>query len=183
MTLENQIEALAELGVVMNEGVTIDDLLYSWVRSDYESSPYDMILFMYGVEIEREPWGRFVSDCAWNLDMECVDGSGSYVEIVRNLARISGQGASVTNIADEVDFDEGTAWVSYEVDGVAMKHVASVNDDWADPDVVVRIMQDLERGGRKFYAKDNGQSSIWYFLTKDQVRGLNALSGGALGGG
>jgi hypothetical protein len=180
MTLEKQIETLANLGLAMNDGVTIEDLLYSWDRADYENKPYDTILFMYGTEIERAPWGRFVSDCAWNLDMECIEGPGSYVEIVRNLARISGQAQAVTNISDDVDNEAGKAWVSYEIDGASRKHVAEVNDDWADPNVVMLIMQDLEKAGHKFYAKDNGQASIWYYLTPYQARELSKLSNGGL---
>ncbi|WP_279239794.1 hypothetical protein [Scytonema sp. UIC 10036] len=38
MTLEQQLEKLAELGLTLNEGVTIDDLLYSFDREDYEKN-------------------------------------------------------------------------------------------------------------------------------------------------
>jgi len=39
MTLEQQLATLAELGFKLNEGVTVDDLLYSWGREEYEKNP------------------------------------------------------------------------------------------------------------------------------------------------
>ncbi len=72
MTLEQQIATLAELGLHLNEGRTIDDLLDSLPRKDYEAQPFDLILFTYGIEVEREPWGRFFSSQVWNFDTECI---------------------------------------------------------------------------------------------------------------
>ncbi len=77
MTLEDQIETLASLGITLNEGITIDDLLYSFDRVEYENEPYDLILFMLGIKVEREPWGRSFCSHAWNLDMECIAGNGT----------------------------------------------------------------------------------------------------------
>lgn len=37
MKLEQQLEKLAELGLPLNDGVTVDDLLYSFDREDYEN--------------------------------------------------------------------------------------------------------------------------------------------------
>ncbi|EOV0071993.1 hypothetical protein ACOIWC_004284, partial [Vibrio vulnificus] len=70
MKLEEQIEKLSDIGLLLNEGVTINDLLLSYSREEYESNPFDLILFVYGIEIEEEPWGRFVCDQAWNFDVE-----------------------------------------------------------------------------------------------------------------
>lgn len=179
MNLEDQITALAALGLTLNPGVTTDDLLYSWPRAEYERAPFDLILFMLGVDIEREPWGRRVSECAWNLDMECIGGPGSYTRIVQGLAVVAGATARVTDIADHVDFESEQAWVRYTIDGTHRTHEAAVHGDWADPKVVTLIMQDLERPGRTFYGVDNGQSSIWFYLDAQTAEKLNALTGDA----
>ena len=57
MTLEEQIKELSALGLNLNDGVTVDDLLYSFDRNEYESEPFELILFVLGIEVERAPWG------------------------------------------------------------------------------------------------------------------------------
>ena len=53
MTLEQQLEKLAEFGIKLDEGITIDDLLYSFNRQDYEKQPFDLLLFVLGIEVEQ----------------------------------------------------------------------------------------------------------------------------------
>ena len=180
MTLEEQLFALYELGLKLNDGVTVDDLLYSFDREDYENEPFDLILFVLGIQVEREPWGRWVSSCAWNFDMECIVETGDYVRIVQRLADIAGQSSRITNIEDYVDLDSVKAWLKYSVDGQPRNYAVTVNNDWADPETVARIMSDIERGGCRFYAKNNGQASIWYYLDSGTAMKLNALAGNAL---
>jgi hypothetical protein len=62
MKLETQIAKLADLGLPLNPGITVDDFLISWSRQDYEKKPFDTILFTYGMEVEQKPWGRFFCD-------------------------------------------------------------------------------------------------------------------------
>ncbi|MCP3895875.1 MAG: hypothetical protein GY706_14790 [Bacteroides sp.] len=180
MSLEAQIQALSDLGLKLNEGVTIDDLLYSWDRREYESEPFDTILFMFGSEVEREPWGRNVCDRAWNFDVECVEGNGAYVTIVKRLALVAGAADSITDVKDAVSFETGEAWLSYKFNGEPRKYGIKIDNDWADPEVVMAIMKDLERPGYRFYAKDNGQASIWFFLDDATAKKLNELSENAL---
>ena len=69
MKLENQIEELAALGLILNEGIKIEDLLISWTKEEYEQTPFDLILSIYGEEVEERPLGRYFCDQAWQLDM------------------------------------------------------------------------------------------------------------------
>ena len=41
-------------------------------------------------------------------------------------------------------------------------------------------MRDIERDGKRFYGKDNGQASIWFYLDQTAADKLNALTGNAL---
>ena len=180
MKLEQQLESLAALGFELNEGVTIDDILYSFGEDEFENEPFDLILFVLGIEIEREPWGRPFCSRAWNFDMECIYGSGDYVRIVQRLFEVANQSDLITDIEDHVDMDSGKAWLKYKVDGEPREYAVKVNDDWADPDTIAKIMSDIERDGRRFYAKDNGQASVWYYLDSETAMELNRLSGNAL---
>ncbi len=180
MTLEQQLESLAEIGLTLNNDVSIDDLLYSFDRKDYENKPFDLILFVLGIEVEREPWGRAVCSRAWNLDMECISGTGDYVAIVKRLCEVANVSNAITDIEDSVNLETGEAWLKYVVDGQPRHFEVTVDNDWVDPETLARIMSDIERDGCRFYGKDNGQATIWYYLDAGTAEKLNALSNNAL---
>jgi len=181
MKLEAQIEKLSEIGLVLNEGVSIDDLLISFSRDDYESAPFDLILFVYGIEIEKEPWGRFICDKAWNFDFEAIEDNGSYVNIVDQFHRISGKSKCIERLTDFVDVEGAHAELHYEIDGVVRTFEPFVDNDWADANVVTAIMNDLREPGYDFYPKDNGQASIWFYLSEQQALELNKLANNVFG--
>ena len=70
--LEVQLAKLAALGFKLEDGITVDDILYSFDRKDYEKEPYDLILSVLGSEVEREPWDRWICSRVWNFDTECI---------------------------------------------------------------------------------------------------------------
>lgn len=57
MKLETQISRLAELGLPLATGRTVDDLLHSLPRDVFERRPYEVLLSVLGAEVEEEPWG------------------------------------------------------------------------------------------------------------------------------
>ena len=65
MQLEKQIQMLGGFGFALEPGVAVEDLLYSFDREGYEAEPFDLIFFIMGVEIEREPWGRRFCKRIW----------------------------------------------------------------------------------------------------------------------
>ena len=180
MTLEEQLDKLATLGITLNDGVTIDDLIYSFDRESFESEPFDLILFALGTEVEREPWGRAVCSRAWNFDTECISQTGDYVEIVERLCVVAGQPGLISNATDLVDLDTGSAWLKYTIDGKERDRSIDVNDDWADTLTLSYVMSDIERDGKRFYAKDNGQAMILYYLNAESAAEINRLSNDAL---
>lgn len=176
MKLEDQINTLSEIGLSLNQGVTVDDLLVPYSREEYERAPFDLILYVYGIEIEEEPWGRFYCDRAWNFDVEAIEDDGSYVEIFENFHRLTGNAKRVEGLQDRVDVEEGNAELRYEIDGKKRTFQPVVDNDWADPEVVDTVMADLREPGYDFYAKDNGQASIWFYLAEEQAKALNDLA-------
>lgn len=180
MTLEQQLAKLAEMGLKLEEGITIDDLLHSFKRQAFETKPFDLILFVLGIEVEREPWGRCVCSRVWNFDTECITSTGNYVRIVKRLGQVAGQPNLLKNVEDFVDLDAGDAWLKYQVDGKQRHWKVEVNDDWADTMTVSYVMDDLQRDGRRFYFKDNGQAMILFYLDADTAAELNRLSNDAL---
>lgn len=172
VSLESQLATLADVGLKLDDGITVDDLLYSFGRDEYEQIPFDLILFAFGIEVEREPWGRAFCSRVWNFDTECINDTGDYAEILTRISRVA-DAEFITNIEDFVDIENNIAWVSYEIDGKSRKLNAVVNDDWADFSIVSTIMREIERGGRKFFSKDNGQAMILFYLTPADAITIN----------
>jgi hypothetical protein len=180
MKLEQQLAKLAELGLVLNDGVTIDDLLYSYTRAEYEEEPFDVIFFMLGSEVERDPWGRSICSQVWNFDTECISQTGDYVEIVKRLCGIVNIPNLITNLEDFVDINSGVAWLKYTIDGINRNWAVEVNSDWADTLTVSYVMDDIERDGFRFYAQDNGQSMILFYLNANIADAINQLTDNTL---
>ncbi|MEM1084157.1 MAG: hypothetical protein AAGI48_08535 [Verrucomicrobiota bacterium] len=181
MKLETQIDKLAELGLPLNEGITVDDFLTSWSRSEYEDQPFDTILFTYGIEVEEEPWGRFFCDRVWNFDAECIYGDGDYSAIVQAFHRISGKKRSLEDLSDEVDPESGKATLRFTLDGQPCEFLPRIDNDWVDPHVAEAIMQSMRSEGHDFYGKDNGQATVWFYMTPQNAILLNELAGNVFG--
>ena len=111
------LATLADLGLALEPGVTIDDLLYSFDREAYEKRPFDLVLFTLGVEVEREPWGRPFCRRVWNFDTECITGDGAYVSIAKRLCEVAGRPDAFSDLQDHVDINASEAWIAYTVDG------------------------------------------------------------------
>jgi hypothetical protein len=180
MKLEQQLQRLAELGLPLNDGITVDDLLYSFSREEFEKIPFGLTLFLLGVEVEREHWDRRFCSRVWVLDTECITSTGSYVSIVRHLCELAGDAEYLTNVSDHVDIEGGTARLEYKIGDVERKWTVEVNDDWVDRMTLAYIIDDIERDGKRFYFKDNGQAMVLFFLDAAVAAELNRLSNGAL---
>ncbi|MFI6638239.1 hypothetical protein [Streptomyces sp. NPDC050504] len=177
MNLEAQLAGLADLGLPLAAGRTVDELLYSWPRESYEDKPFDVLLYVLGCEVEAEPWGRRFCDRAWHFDTECVRGAGSYVAIVGQLCRTAGRQDALTDVRDHVDLGAEEAWIEYRAGGRERRWDIEVRDDWADLMTVGYVMDDLEGDGHRFYARRNGQAMTLYFLTEAEADRLNGLVG------
>ncbi len=180
MTLEQQLAKLAEIGLKLDDGISIDDILHSFDRNAYEERPFDLVLFVLGIEVERAPWGRPVCSRVWNFDTECINSTGDYVRIVKRLCQVAGRPECLEDVKDFVDIDVGEAWLKYKVDGVQRNWPVEVNDDWADALTLNYVMDDIERDGYRFYFKDNGQAMVLFYLDSNAAAALNRLSGNAL---
>lgn len=176
--LETQIDALKRGGLTLAPGRTIEELLTSWPREDYESDPYNLILFMYGSDVEAEPWGRAFCERGWNFDMECLVQKGDYVSAFENILRITGQPQIATGLSDNFDIAAKTCEIRYSLNGQPKVLKARIDNDWADPQAVAAFLRDIETAisdGRHFWAADNGQASILFFLTDAEAAKVNEL--------
>lgn len=180
LKLEAQLDKLAELGLVLNSGITIDDLLYSLDRSELEQEPFERLLFLFGSEVEREPWGRRICDRVWNFDTECIVATGDYVNIVQNLCLLTGKPDYLTDVVDYINVDStnmaaSECWLEYTLGDRQQRWSIEANDDWADMMTITYVMEDLQHDGKQFYSKDNGQAMILFYLDRATADRLSDL--------
>jgi hypothetical protein len=180
MTLEQQLQRLADLGLVLNDGIVVDDLLYSFGRDAFEKRPFNLVLFVLGTEVERAPWGRPFCSRVWDFDTECIATTGGYVRIVNRLCQVAGEPDRLSSVSDFVDIRSGKAWLTYRIDGAERNRPVVVNDDWADSSTIAHVMDDIQRDGRRFYFKDNGQAMVLFYLDPGSAAELNEVSNNAL---
>lgn len=180
VSLEQQVDTLAGFGLPLNDGATIDDLLVEAGREEYECSPYDLIFYVYGSEFEHRSRGwQPICERVWDFDLEYIDDDGSYVEIVNNYCRVAGMPDLVSDVRDSVDIENGVAWLAYTIDGEERRYDIRVDDDWADPATVDKILKDIERNGKRFYSIDNGQGAIWFYFDDQTAAAIKRLGGKA----
>ncbi|WP_295613999.1 hypothetical protein [Chamaesiphon sp. GL140_3_metabinner_50] len=180
MKLEAQLDELAKLGLVLNSGITIEDLLYSLDRSELEQEPFEQLLFLFGSEVEREPWGRRICDRVWNFDTECIVSTGDYVNIVKNLCLLTGKPDYLTDVVDYINVDStnmtaSECWLEYTLGDRQQRWSIEANDDWADMMTITYVMEDLQHDGKQFYSKDNGQAMILFYLDRATADRLGDL--------
>ena len=177
ISLEIQLESLSNLGISLEPGITIDDLLNSFAREEYENKPYDLVLGMLGSDVESEPWHRPFSSNIWDCDFERIYQSGDYVEIVEKLSKLAELSDSVTELKDHIDFDNNNAWLKYKIDGNEKHYKIKLDNDWIDSDALDSITLDLEKNGNHFYAINCGQASLFLYLNAESSRALKKLTG------
>lgn len=176
LKLETQLAKLAELGLVLNPGITIEDILYSFARDELEVKPFGLLLFVLGAEVERAPWGRRICNNVWNFDTECIVATGDYVKIVQNLCLLSGDRDYLTDITDYIDLDAGGCWLEYTLHDEQRQHwEIEANNDWADMLTISYVMEDLQRDGKQFYSLDNGRAMILLYIDRATADRLSDL--------
>ena len=182
--LEKQVADFAAADLTMLPGRTVEELLQVWPREEYETDPYQCLLFTYAIEVEAEPWGRWFTGKGWNWDTECISDPGSYVTVLRNIERLTGQEV-FTELSDDAQYAEsGTAHITYAIKGGEVRKVpVELNHDWADVMAVCEILPEIEQAvgdNRRFWQGDNGQAILVYFITDETAAKVNALREGLL---
>ncbi len=177
--LEKQVGDFAAAGLPLLPGRTIDELLECYPREEYERDPYQCLLFIYAIEVEAEPWGRWFTGKGWNWDTECIGDPGSYVTVLQNIERLTGEEVFTTLSDDAIAGSSGTAHITYAIKGgETRKQPVEINNDWADTLAVFAILEEIEKAvgdDRHFYWADNGQAMLLYFITDETGEALNRL--------
>lgn len=178
-SLDMQIAAFADVGLTLADGVSKDDLLISFPEDEFVQEPFSLLFFVYGNEVERRPWGRYVSDQVWNFDLEAIEDDDSYAFIIKRLAQISGTDHVLSDVASTLDWDNQKVSVSYKLGSIERALTPKFDNDWADADTIQQFLADImatTNDGKQFWAADNGQGAILVYLDAAGAAKVNALS-------
>jgi hypothetical protein len=175
MELEQQLAELAKLSIVLNPEITIEDLLCSEDREAFVASPFVLLLFLLGGEVERKPWGRRICNRVWSFDPECIATTGDYVKIVHRLCLLSGNEDRLTEIVDYIDLEEGECWLEYTIGDKRQHWTIEVNDDWADMLALSYVMEDIQDNECQFYTIDSSEVMIILYLDRSTAEKLGDL--------
>jgi hypothetical protein len=174
LTLEQKLATLAACGLSLAPPFTVQDLLESWPREQFEKPGFTMALVGLGMTEERPPWRNHCVN-VWHFDTECIEDDGSYVRIAERMAELTQGGLVLENVRDQVDPEEGTASLDFEQSGKRVHISFEVNDDWADPAVFSHFVQMLEVSDPAkvfLYYDTQGQDCVIACVTRDQFAAL-----------
>lgn len=167
ISFEKQLETFKRLGFKLNPGISISDV-DRWGRTNnFEEEPFKLLYITLGQTIEREPWTP-LTDRVWDFDTEAIEDHGAYVEIMKNLERITRGEIKFVNLKDYVDVENKKAWVSFSIGGRSYEWNLKVDDDWADPELfskVVELTRTLKTKGKFTYFNTGGQDAVIGFET------------------
>ncbi len=176
-TLEEKLEALASSGISLRSEFSVDDLLSSFDRADYEEPGFKMTLVGLGMTQEEPPW-KPRSDNLWHFDTECIEDHGSYVDIAKRMVEMASGSLPLAEIEDYVDIEEGKAWLSFNLDGEAIKIECEVDDDCVDSEVFshfVRLLGEKDSSKIYLYYDLGGQDCIIGCLDRENYQRLREL--------
>ena len=170
---------LASCGIHLKSEFTVETLFESFPREKYETSHYIGLLIRLGGELEHEPWTP-LSNNIWHFDAECIDGPGSYVHIAERFRGLAQGELPIENIRDQVDHENGDAWVEFEINGQTIHWGARVKKDWVDPEIISNfcILLAAQHQTRRYTFFDlKGQSCLIGCSTERELMRLRKEAG------
>lgn len=180
MPLEQQLRLLADAGIRMRDGVTIDDLLDEYPPEEYEEDPFRLALVMLGSCENRLPGTVYSSDDVRTLDSECIEDSGDYTDLIKDLRPLLGDDLLIEHIQDHFDPDADEARIELRLDGQTHHFQPQIRRDWLDEAVFSWLSSLLAARGsprRLTHLADDGQCFVLACLTTPQRRTLRRTTG------
>ena len=143
MLLERQLETLVECGIRPAEGVGLNDLLARHRETEYERSPFTLLLRVLGSAPESDPQ-HWLSDNIWRLDIESIGGPGDYVRVAHRMAAMTEGALPIADVRDGIDPRQGVAWLEFTLEGTQNKWHARMEENWIDSRIMSNFVKLLE---------------------------------------
>jgi len=179
MSLYAQLDALAECGIVLREGVGPEELLSRHSDRDYETTPFKLLLSALGVDSEGPPYLP-LSNNVWLMHADCASHTGDYVKVAYRMATLAGNSLPLESVRDEFDFGRGVAWLSFTLRDEEFRWPAKIEERWIDPMILSRFAALLEAQAtdRRYVCLDlGGQDCLLGCATEAQFATLRKRTG------
>ena len=177
IALEEQIEKLATCGIHLKPQFSMETLLKEFARDKYEERPFvGAVISMAGEDENGVP----LSDDLFHLDTKCIEGPGSYAHIAERMRDLARGELPIENIRDQVDHENGDAWVAFELRGENIEWHARVKEHWIDPEILSHFCALLQQqnGTRRYTFLDlKGQDCIIGCASEEELRKLRKMTG------
>ncbi|PYT08221.1 MAG: hypothetical protein DMF60_05330 [Acidobacteria bacterium] len=174
LSLEQKLEILARCGLKLEAPFTVNDLLESWRREDFEKRGFNLVLVGLGMTEERPPWRSHCIN-AWHFDTESIADNGDYRRIAERMKAMAQGSLRIENIRDHVDVEGRSAWLAFEYRGQNVRIDCKVKDDWVDPGLFAHFVDLLGKSDPSkiyLYYDLHGQDSIIACVTRPQFAEL-----------
>ena len=179
LSLYDQLDALADCGMVPREGVGPAELLVLHPEREYETSPFKLLLATLGADSEEPPYLP-VSDHVWHMRAECAARGGDYVKIAHRMTMLAGKALPIENVHDEFDLRRGVAWLSFTLRGEDFRWPAKIEELWIDPNILSRfaaLLEGQETSLRYICLDLGGQDCLISCATDEQLAALRRRTG------
>ena len=114
------------------------------------------------------------------FDAECIGGAGSYVSIIKELAKITDGVFQPTEISDVVDWENKRMEVSFAHKGKKYTFDLNFYKDWFDPSLIPKLNQAIKGADKQFYLYKYRlyiQSAFVVFISPEQKSRLEEEKG------
>ncbi len=173
--VKQQLKIFKSLGFVLNEGVSDEDVYQMWGSETYKGyNPFTLLYIHLGSTMEKEPWTP-ITNQVWYFDTEAIEDSGSYVNILKNLERISQGEIKFSNVSDTIDFENEKASVCFDLNGESYKYDLEFDSDWADPRLFTNIVELTKKyeTKRKFTYFGISQDLVIGYSSEEELMEIN----------
>lgn len=143
MLLDRQLEVLAAGGIRPNPGVELSDLLARHRESEYERSPFRLLLSVLGSNSESEPY-QPLSDDIWFLNVERIAAPGDYVCLVNRMATLARGALPIVDVHDQIDLRQSAARLWFTLHGRGITWQAKIEEGWIDARIMTNFADLLE---------------------------------------
>ena len=117
---DDQWQTFQKLGFTIRPEIAAEVIDKFRKESLIEERPFAILYMELGRPIQREPWTE-LTDRVWDFDTESIEDNGDYVEIMKNLGRITRGELKFESLKDFVDVENKKAWVSFILHGKSYK--------------------------------------------------------------
>ncbi len=181
LTLEEKLQLLEEVGVVLKPGRSIEELLGSYSRQEYEEEGFGTLLFVLSDEVQIGPdAGASYTRQLFSFDTECIEDNGDYARFATRFAEMFQDEFEISSIEDKVDWESKTAYLSFECQGKQYAIDPELDNDWFDPKVLglfIQVSEDMNSRKKIGCAIPDGQSVRLCVMTPSQMKAFSKLTG------